>query len=213
MLKTIFERGEYRLALGLLAVTLASGCGPQDPIPEAAHFARLDARGQVIEAAGVPHHCVRDLRTGLMWQVEGEGLHSRDDTFSWYNSERQGHMSEPGLMDGGQCGLDRCDTEALVAAVNARGLCGHNDWRLPTLEEAMTLSDRRRIDTGMTLDPVYFPDAVAGEYWTATTFRLHAPGAWAVDTRNALDRVDSKTAAKAVRLVRGPGPVLMEASR
>lgn len=217
MTKTLSERCGYHLALGALTVVLASGCGAPEPPPEGPRFVALDSAGRIVEVPGSAsrHHCVYDRHTELTWSVEhdGEGLLSRDETFSWYSSDPEIHMNDPGLMDGGDCGLARCDTEALVAAVNDRGLCGHHDWRMPTRDEAMGLGDRRRINDGMTLDPVYFPHAVADDYWTGSTFRRHYIGAWAVDTRYALDRVDAKTEAKPVRLVRDPNSLPEENPR
>lgn len=209
MKKRLLGLCEPACALGgsVMLVLLLAGCGAAETAPETPRFVALDQAGLVVELdSGRAHYCVHDRQTGLLWQAEHDeqGMYARDDTFSWYSSDPERHMSAPGLMDGGACDLARCDTEALVAAVNARGLCGYHDWRLPSRDEALSLLDRTRVATGMTLDPGYFPHAVAGEYWTASTFRYHPPGAWTVDTRYALDRVDVKTAAKAVRLVRGP---------
>lgn len=208
MKKRLIEQCEQlRAPGGLLALALLVGCGAAETPPQTPRFVALDPTGRVVEPdAERPHHCVHDRYTDLLWQAEPDDRsgNTRGNTFSWYSSDPERHMGNPGLMDGGACDLARCDTEALVAAVNTRGLCGHHDWRLPSRDEALSLLDRARVETGMTLDTDYFPDAVAGEYWTASTFRYHPPGAWAVDTRHALDRVDVKTAAKAVRLVRGP---------
>lgn len=217
MTKTLYSGCRPRIAsgsvtFGLLAALLANGCGPTEsgPALEEDRFVALDSSGQAIELANNDglHACVHDRQSGLTWSVEhdGEGLLARDNTFSWYSSDPAIHMNDPGLPDGGDCSLNRCDTEALVVAVNAHGLCGHHDWRLPTRDEAMRLADRRPGDTGTTLNPEFFPHAVASDYWTGSTFRRHYIGAWAIDIRYGLDRVDAKTAAKPVRLARGPDP-------
>ena len=65
----------------------------------------------------------------------------------------------------------KCNTQAYIAAVNAQGLCGHNDWRMPTQEELVSLLDYGRTDvTQPMIDPDYFPhtsSSVDFPYWTA----------------------------------------------
>jgi hypothetical protein len=205
----------WRLLPGLAAASLAVfvifGCERGEPQSRQQPFVKLDASGMplvsVSEADDTsPHPCVRDQETGLVWSVEQDepGLLHHSQTFSWFSDTALTHMSEPGLADGGDCPLDRCDTAALVEAVNAAGLCGRHDWRLPSREEAMAIGDRSRIGRGATLDPVYFPAAVPDEYWTASTFSMYPQGAWVYDARHGHDRVDWKANAKRVRLVAGP---------
>jgi hypothetical protein len=180
----------------------------------ATRFMMLDAAGEPLPRATTGgHHCVLDLRTRLVWEIkQAEGLHASDQTYTWYASSKPAHMGEPGEQAGGRCNLDRCDTERFVEAVNAEGYCGASDWRLPTREEVITIGDRRHIDQGIALDPQHFPETFPGEHWTGTTFRMYPKTAWAFDARTALDRADWKTAAKPVRLVRGPLPLSPEAA-
>jgi CRP-like cAMP-binding protein len=60
--------------------------------------------------------CVRDKVTGLIWEVKTDdgGLRDMHNTYTIYGDGRSGDASE------------------LVATVNAAGLCGANDWRLPS---------------------------------------------------------------------------------
>jgi hypothetical protein len=194
------------LAACATLVSLA-GCGRSPPQGPSWDFAKIDAAGEALaDAGGEAHECVLDRRTGLLWEVKqpAPGPRFRDDVYSWYNADAAEHNGEPGLMNGGDCGLERCDTEAYVAAVNRAGLCGRADWRMPSRDEALTLLDSTRIGQGPTLDPEYFPHAVSGECWTATTFRMYPQGAWAIDSIYAQDRVDWKTNPKCIRLVNGP---------
>jgi hypothetical protein len=197
--------GTSAVVVALLAA-MQAGCGRQAPQGPAWDFARIDARGAVLpdEHPG-EHDCVLDRRTGLFWEVKraAPGLHHRDALFSWHSTDAAEHGGEPGLADGGNCGLARCDTGAYVAAVNQATLCGLDDWRMPSRDEALTLLDSSRIGKGPTLAPRYFPGTVAAEYWTGTTFRMYPQGAWAIDTIYGQDRVDWKTSLKHVRLVSG----------
>ncbi len=203
--RNLGRAGGGALALGMLALLLA-GCGRQAPQGAAWDFARVDASGAELAAgAGAGHDCVLDRRTGLLWEVKKAevGLHHRDDLYSWHSTDAGEHGGEPGLAGGGTCALASCDTEAFVEAVNEAGLCGRNDWRMPSRDEALTLLDPARIGHGPVLDPAYFPGAVEAEYWTGTTFKMYPRGAWAIDTIYAQDRVDWKTNTKRVRLVNG----------
>lgn len=190
-------------ALALL-LGLITACDErvEQPLPSE-NWQRFDASGHILSPDDTgPHRCVLDQASGLMWQVHDDGLHDRDNRYTWYSTDRQRHMSEPGLTDGGECRGSSCDTQSLVAAVNEQGLCGFTDWRLPSREELMSLGEAERRETGLIVDPAYFPGAIAGEYWTGETFRLYPQSAWAVNFANGLDRADLKSETKAVRLVR-----------
>lgn len=191
----------------VLALLALAGCGRAPDTGPAWDFVRVGEDGAALDAASEGEHaCTLDRRTGLLWEVKSPapGPRFHDATFSWYNPDAAEHNSEPGLVGGGECDLERCDTEAYVAAVNAATLCGRADWRMPSRDEALTLLDASRIGHGPALDPRYFPHAVAGEYWTGTTFRMYPQGAWAIDTVYAQDRVDWKASPKRLRLVSGP---------
>lgn len=203
--------GVFWPAIALAATIGLSGCSEQgDRKATAESWQRINEQGQVVggqvvddEDAG--HHCVFDQRTNLLWEVkqEQDGAHRFDATYSWYSEDPVQHMSEPGVQDGGNCNLERCDTSALVEAVNEAGLCGHRDWRMPQREELLTLGDYQLIESGIVLDPAFFPHALPAEYWTASTFRLYPQSAWIVSAANGLDRGERKNEARLARLVRG----------
>lgn len=187
----------------LLLVPLLAGCVPTPEPEDPSRFLRLDASGQPA-ATGAPHRCVHDRRSELTWTVPwaGDAWLDPGHRFSWFSRDKAVHLGEPGRRAGGRCGGAACDTEAAVAAVNATGLCGHRDWRLPGHEESIMLGKRWQ-QHPIGLHPDLFPGATAGEIWTATTFRLYPQGAWAMDPGSGLDRVDRKHEAKPIRLVRG----------
>lgn len=190
-------------AAAVLLLAIAAGCRAPEPLPTGAErFLRLGSDGQPLAPAATgPHACVLDRVTGLTWVVME--TRSGAGTYSWFSADPATHASDPGVLDGGRCGLGSCDTAALVSSFNAAGYCGQSDWRLPNREEALTLTARAPVGNPHVLDPEFFPDTVAGEYWTGETFRLYPQSAWAFDTRTGLDRTDWKRNAKPVRLVRG----------
>ena len=91
----------------------------------------------------IPHACVKDNVTGLMWEVKtpsgSGGLHDGNNTYTWYDTNPSTNGGAPGEANGGTCSNSMCDTQSFVAAVNSAGLCGYNDWRMPTVTELQGL--------------------------------------------------------------------------
>ena len=88
-----------------------------------------------------------DKATGLMWQQSG----SEKDM--GYNQARN-----------------------YIRQLNLEDFAGHNDWRLPTLKEAITLLKPEKTDNGLFIDPVF--DDKQGCIWTSDL--SSASSAWVV---------------------------------
>jgi hypothetical protein len=167
-------------------------------------FVPLDAAGLTVAADTAA--CVDDARTGLTWEVKSDtpGLHDWRNTYSWFNPEEDvNELDYRGLANGGTCAESECDTWSYVLAVNAAGLCGHFDWRMPSRNELMSISDLSKADNPPTADLEYFPFTQAAEYWTGYDYSTQHESAWAWNFQYGLDRVDWKRSPKFVRLVRG----------
>jgi len=68
------------------------------------------------------------------------------------------------------------DVEAYIGQLNAKNYGGYTDWRLPTLEEAMSLMEPK-VHEGLYIDPVF--DRTQTWIWTAD---LESAGrVWCVD--------------------------------
>lgn len=194
------------------ALLLLAGCDRSTPPPtDPFAFERLDETGAAYTGDGVfaqaTWSCVQDRNSGLVWEVKsaGPGLRSATSTYSWYapDNENDGRHDYRGTPDGGQCTGSDCDIAAYVQAVNAQGLCGFDDWRMPTKDEFATISDRRPPLKRPTIDTAYFPETQIGEYWTANDYSFKHDAAWAWHFEFSHDRVDWKHTPKYVRLVRG----------
>jgi hypothetical protein len=68
------------------------------------------------------------------------------------------------------------DAENYIRELNKKGVAGYNDWRLPTLEEAMSLMEPSEKHGDLYIDPVF--DKTQRWIWTAD--KLRAGVAWVV---------------------------------
>ncbi len=144
--------------------------------------------------------CTKDNKTGLTWEVKTDdgGLRDKDWTYSWY---------KPNGDNGGSVGFtdityttpncstkDNCNTYAFTNAVNAKGLCGKKDWRMPTVDELKTLvycSDGKYDTDGSctnvtsvstpTINSTYFPNTLFEWYWSSSPGADGISYAWVVD--------------------------------
>jgi hypothetical protein len=178
------------------------------------------------EAAGTQWDCVRDNVTSLVWEVKrNDATHLRhmDHGYAWYNPDSTTNGGAVGYetpqfdTNGnaviaptcvGVADVNKCNTQSYVTAVNAVGLCGKTDWRLPIVDELRSLAHTGRANPAIDIytDTDYFPNAsTIGWVWSSS------PHAAIVD--NALNgnfdggifghvSYDFKYIASPVRLVR-----------
>jgi hypothetical protein len=130
--------------------------------------------------------CVKDNLTGLIWEVKTNdgGLRDWGKAYTNYGDGRVG------------------DASAFVTAVNAKGLCGYTDWRLPTADELQGIIDYGVAYPGPTLDITWFPNTQGGIYWSSTPFVDNAGNAWSVDFYDGHIDYSLRAARYSVRLVR-----------
>lgn len=149
-------------------------------------FSKLDSNGNPLAANASSWSCVRDEETGLIWEIKTDdnGLRDRDNTYAWYNPDGAANGGNAGSQTGGSCtGGINCNTAAYVAAVNAAGLCGANDWRMPTAEELLSIHDYGAI-TPPGIDTTYFNDlSIVNSltYWASESDASTPALAWVVD--------------------------------
>ena len=178
-------------------------------------FTRLNAVGDEVDASASNWSCVRDNVTGLIWEVKLAnthiGLQSSAHTYTWYGVEVEGDPTGAQTSLDASCSLSECNTTTYVDAINQLGLCNFNDWRLPTLQELLSIVHFGQEQAPM-IDANYFPFTTLNLgspawYWTAQS---SADGvaeglplnAWAVDFASGNDNFLTKTTPVRIRLVR-----------
>ncbi len=148
--------------------------------------------------------CTRDNVTGLMWEVKTNdgGLRDKDNTYTWYNSDSNTNGGNVGTENGGTCpDAGSCDTEKYVASVNASGLCGYNDWLMPSALELMSIVNYARYSRA--IDTIYFPNTGNVTYWSSSPYPSKSiEAAWGIYFYGGDLSSYTKSADRYVRLVR-----------
>ena len=150
--------------------------------------------------------CTRDNVTGLIWEVKTTdgGLRDRNHTYTWYQPDGP-NMGAPGTQDGGSCVGSACDTSGFVQAVNAQGLCGAADWRVPTVGELLSIL-HHGLEPGpgeASVDRKFFPNTPIADFWSASPFAGNSDQAWSAPSIGGRSYWWGKSSRLAVRLVRG----------
>ena len=167
--------------------------------------------------------CTKDNKTGLIWEVKTDdgGLRDKDWYYSWYkpsgdNGGNAGYTDVNVGLGAPNCSTkNNCNTDAFTNAVNAKGLCGKNDWRMPTKDELMKLvycSDGKYDTDGFcanynaistpTINSTYFPNTMSNWYWSSSPFAYNSSSAWFVNFDYGSSGSSSKSKYGFVRLVR-----------
>jgi|GEM_PF-2175948 len=155
--------------------------------------------------------CIRDNVSGLMWEIRPSTAgHYRNLLwrYTWYSNNDDTNAGSVGTHRGVSCGetLFSCNTQRYVERVNALGLCGYTDWRLPTLSELYSLGHFGRA-LPPAVDPDAFPDtntlaSTGAIYWSGTPSATDQDRAWRMRFHDARDSMAAKSASHFVRLVR-----------
>lgn len=179
---------------------------------------KLDAQGHRLPADAEQWRCVHDNVTGLTWEAKepadgtpgNAGLHDADDRFSFYSTDTNANGGEIGNWnrDWNDCAGFRegapitfCNTQSYAERVNAGGLCGFHDWRLPTFNELLGIVNYAR--TEPTAEMTFFPHTQPEAYWTSSVLARDGKLARYINFRFGVTSIGYRTDSYHVRLVRG----------
>ncbi len=126
---------------------------------------------------------IAHIPTGLTWKKCSEGLSGSD------------------CLTGVAVSKTFAQAQTAAADANTANFAGHNDWRVPSYTELQSL-----VETGCYLPSInwnLFPAAIAGEYWSSTSYQYAPAAAWGVHFGYGASVINGKTATYYVRLVRG----------
>lgn len=139
-------------------------------------YTKLDANGNDLPNDASAWVCVRDNVTGLTWEEKTRdgGLRDMNWDYSWWGLSARARPRYYGRENNGTCaGGSGCDTEKYTADVNATNLCGHSDWRVPTIAELKTLRVLRSsllYENGslpLDIDTDWFPNTRRRQLWSS----------------------------------------------
>lgn len=158
--------------------------------------------------------CVQDNVTGLMWEVKTADGGLRDWTKTYTNYTLSAlKWNGSAYVVPTQAEIDApTNTLGFTNRVNAQGLCGYSDWRLPTADELQSIVDYGVAWPGPTLDTIWFPNtqsnlilpgtSFGGMYWTTTPSVSDSSNAWIIYFSSGDVGDYGRSSASYVRLVR-----------
>lgn len=185
-------------------------------------FTKISQNGVDLPEDASDWDCVRDNRTGYVWEVKDnynsvrrESLHDADDGFTWYNSDTSTSGRTIGYEDHGTLCFGYtsddpatfCNPEAFATRVNSEALCGFEDRRVPNVSELLSIVDYGSV--GPAIDSKYFPNTAFeydnADYWTSQPFAQAGDYAWYINFYSGSKEYFSNKTSEfhSVRLVRG----------
>ena len=113
--------------------------------------------------------CVKDMGTGLIWEGKtASPATSRLGTSTYTNYDSTTSAQKTGGGIPSQAEIDASTNSIGYAnSVNASGLCGFTDWRLPTKDELLGIVDT---DQSPTINSTWFPNTLSVSYSTSTSY-------------------------------------------
>lgn len=208
--------------INTLVFTLLLTAGGQTVWAENA-LTKLDNDGKPLPVYAPTWDCVKDNKTGLMWEekTNNQGLRDKEWTYTWYDTNAANNGGQMGYQDrhdvakdivqGSSCGktLAQCNTTLYVQTINQQGgICGFTDWQLPTKAQLETLvtqqANEGNTEQKQYINTRYFADLSSNTwYWSSSTSQQDHKYAWLMyfDYGKADDHLKFQNFA--VRLVRG----------
>ena len=197
------------------------------PVPDTGQTTCYNASGNIIAcpSPGEPFHgqdgnytinapsytdlgngVVRDNVTGLHWEVKTskdsvpnyDDPRDADNTYTWCDTN-------PATNGGNQGNCGDHDTMDFIAALNTARHGDFDDWRMPTVQELLSIADYGRYNPAINVS--FFPNMVAYHYYWSSTSDVYGPAyAWVMHNGYGNDDKGNKSGGLYVLAVRGEQP-------
>lgn len=154
------------------------------------------------EESGTRWGCVQDNNTGLLWEVKSGDVASAHYyllRYSWFDANSNSNGGNAGLENTSNCNGVSCNTQAYIDYLNNLNYCGSSQWRLPTVNELMTIVVTANLD--LVVDEGYFPNTKNDQYLSNQTLASDRARAWYLYFSDGSTGYAPKTSPNYVRLV------------
>jgi hypothetical protein len=155
--------GSCTVALDGTAKSVSAQFVVNQPNPGAG-YTKIGADGGLLPVEATTWSCVKDNSTGLIWEVKTAdgGLRDWLKGYTNFSLTYPTDPSSPSWQYG-----DANDASGFANAVNTQGLCGANDWRLPTNVELLSIVVQTPL-IDPRIDSAFFPNTAKFDYWSST---------------------------------------------
>lgn len=175
-------------------------------------FTRINSDGSEYIGSGnyqtSPWACVRDNRTGLMWEVKTTdgSIHDASNTYRW------GGLTALGRGSDDREGDYYNDWNHLIIGSNEEQICGYSDWQVPSNAQLMSIAHFGIDGRPLKVDANYFPNTVGDFYWSSMPYHgEHSEFyAWAFQYVFGNNKNLQRYQSAALRLVRGIEPTTVQ---
>ena len=154
------------------------------------------------EEASTLWACVQDNNTGLLWEVksgDASSPHFYELKYSWYSADNNTNGGNAGRENTNDCNGVACNTQAYIDYLNNLNYCGSSQWRLPTVNELMTIVVTANLD--LVVDEGYFSYTKNDQYLSSQTVAFDRASAWYLYFSDGSTGYSPKTSPNYVRLV------------
>lgn len=160
-------------------------------------YTKLDEFGNPVLFSGESWAMVQDNVTGLIWEAktDDKSIHDKDNTYTWYDADPDTNGQNEGVSGNGT------DTMDFIERLNAINFGGYSDWRLPTIDELASITDKGTQEHP-TVNRDFFPNTMSSYYFSATTNVSNRADAWAIGFYYGHDHSPAKSDRCYVRAVR-----------
>ncbi len=169
-------------------------------------FTKIGASGETLPANAQQWSCVKDNVTGLIWERKNSttgDLHNSSITYTNYDSTVAAQLPTGGLPT--QANIDAAtNSVGFKNAVNAAGLCGSTDWRIPApleLQSYVNYGSASSINSPESFGLDNSSSTQGAGYISSSPSTANAADHWVFRTGG--DALANRATPSSLRLVRG----------